>query len=203
MPLAFALFGFVLVVDFAWIFFSGSTAPTEFGLVDEPAHIATCLLLMLALAVVARFRPALAFAAAALVASVAIDLDHLPQYLGWDVLSGDGPRPYPHCLLTVALIVALASFAPARLQPILLGAAFGVAAHLFRDLATGPGVALFWPLSDAVVELPYAAFAAGLALAVALTAAPFLLARADAPPAALPFRRMRAGGSYPARGARG
>jgi inner membrane protein len=165
--LALLLSGFIIAVDVAWIVFSGSTAPTEFGLVDEPAHLATCLLLLLALVALAPSRPALAFAAAALVASVAIDLDHLPQYLGWDVLKDDGPRPYPHCLLTVALIVALASIAPGRLQAILLGAAFGVATHLFRDLATGPGVALFWPLSNAVIELPYAVFAAGLALAVA------------------------------------
>ena len=203
MRLALLLFGFILAVDVAWIVLSGSTAPTEFGLVDGPAHLATCLLILLGLAARVRPGPALAFATAALVASVAIDLDHLPGYLGWEVLDGAGPRPYPHCLLTVALIVALASIAPGRLQAILLGAAFGVATHLFRDLATGPGVSLFWPLSDAVIELPYAAFAGGLALAVALAMAPSSSGRADAPPQALPLRRMRAGGSYPARGARG
>jgi inner membrane protein len=173
---AFVLFGFILAVDVAWIAFSGSTAPTEFGLIDEPAHLATCLLFALALAAVARLRPWPVFIAAALVASVAIDLDHLPQYLGWDALKGGGPRPYPHCLLTVGLLVVLASIARGRVKAALLGAAFGVATHLFRDLATGPGVALFWPLSDAVVDLPYAAFAAGMAVAVTIAVAPSRLA---------------------------
>jgi len=50
----------------------------------------------------------------------------------------------------------------------MLGLAFGISAHLLRDLATGPGVPLFWPLSGAAVELPYVAFVAAL-LAAALS----------------------------------
>jgi len=53
------------------------------------------------------------------------------------------------------------------------------------------------------VDVAWIALAAGLAVALVLAAAPRLVRRGDAPPEALPFRCMRAGGSYPARGARG
>jgi inner membrane protein len=79
------------------------------------------------------------------------------------------PRPASHALLTVGLLAAVGYLLPGERRPYALGAAFGVGAHLCRDVATGPGVALFWPLTSAVVKAPYVVFAVGLAMAVALT----------------------------------
>ena len=37
----------------------------------------------------------------------------------------------------------------------LAGAAVGVCLHFVRDLATGPGIELWWPVDGAEVLLPY------------------------------------------------
>ncbi len=163
-----ALVVFVFVLDLAWSLVANSTAPIEFGAVDEPAHLATCVLFLLAALTLVRFRrPYLSFAAAALVASLAIDLDHIPGMLGWHGLSGDLPRPYTHSLVTPVALIGVGEIARGRIRPIAFGAAFGVCAHLVRDLCTGPGLAILWPLSSTTVKLPYLVFAAGLVLATA------------------------------------
>jgi hypothetical protein len=65
----------------------GSVA--SLGLLHELAHLPTMLFVLWAVG--ARLdRP---FAKAALVMSVAIDVDHIPQYLGWDGLTKGTPRP--------------------------------------------------------------------------------------------------------------
>jgi inner membrane protein len=123
-----------------------------------------------------------------LVASVALDLDHVPQYLGWNGLTEGAARPYTHSLVTpvVLLLAALAVNRYAR--QVALGAAFGVSAHLFRDLATASGVALFWPASSAGVRIPYLLYAAGL-LCLAGAVAAVSVARAQrSSPAKEPIR---------------
>jgi inner membrane protein len=168
--LAIALVGIVLALDLLWVVISGSTSSVAYVIVDWPAHLATCLLLLMGLTAVSRSpRPAI-FAAGALVATIAIDVDHIPNYLGWHGLTTGEPRPYPHSLLIVGALVLIAGLSHGRLREVTFGAAFGVGAHLLRDLATGPGVALFWPLSSAAVTVPYVVFAAGLAIAAALVA---------------------------------
>jgi membrane-bound metal-dependent hydrolase YbcI (DUF457 family) len=154
-----AVFG----LDLLWALLEGSTGALAFGLVDEPAHLATCAILVLALAALGGRRLPLAFVAAALLASVAIDLDHLPGYLGWDGLIGQAPRPLTHSLLPVLVLLGCGFLAPRRYKPAMFGIAFGISAHLLRDVATGPGVPLLWPLPD-VVAAPYGAFAVLLAL---------------------------------------
>jgi len=141
------------------------------GVLDWPAHLATTLLVVLALP---RRLPEDVLLGAA-VGSVAIDLDHLPLLLGSDLLTGDLERPYSHALWTLALLGAVA-LALRRLRPraaaarLALGASLGLASHLARDLATGPGVHLLWPASDALVRVPWPAY--GLLLgAVAVLAA--------------------------------
>ena len=64
------------------------------GLVDEPAHLATGALGLLALAcfIDAPRR----FYVAGLIASVAIDLDHIAQYLG--LMGHQEGRPFTHSL---------------------------------------------------------------------------------------------------------
>ena len=158
----------VLGLDLAWIAFSSSTAPTEFGLVDEPAHLATALLLLVAVSATTGWRPGPAFVIAAVVAAMAIDLDHVPHHFGWDGLTAGTPRPYTHSLITAVLLLVAGELMEGRRRKIAFGAAFGVSAHLFRDLATGPGVALLWPASRTAVQMPYVAFAVGLLLATAL-----------------------------------
>lgn len=171
--LAVALIVFVFVIDLAWSLVVGSTTPTEFGAVDEPAHLATCVLFLLAALTLVRLRRScLSFVAAALVASVAIDLDHIPGILGWQGLSGDLPRPYTHSLVTPVALIGVGEIARGRIRPMAFGAAFGVSAHLVRDLCTGPGLAVLWPLSSTTVRLPYLVFAAGLVLTTAAIVAP-------------------------------
>jgi inner membrane protein len=133
------------------------------ALLDEPAHLVTAGLVLLALL---PWR-ARAIARWALAASVLIDLDHVPLYL-WGALTVDGHgRPVTHSLATV-LALALAGLAgPRRLRTALLGLSLGVGLHLFRDVATGPGVRLWWPVETDSVLLPYAAY---VVASVAVTA---------------------------------
>lgn len=153
-------------LDLIWALFEGSTGSLAFGLVDEPAHLATCALALLVLATLTGSWPPGRFLAAALIASVAIDLDHLPGYLGTQLLTGSMPRPLTHGALLVAVLLLLGLATSRRpLRQVLLGAAFGVSAHLLRDLATGPGVSALWPLTESPVQIPYAAYAAALAIA--------------------------------------
>ncbi len=79
---------------------AGSRSTPEIGALDEPAHLATGMLVVALLLALMRFRPTVAFVAAALVASTAIDVDHIPQYLGWNGLTEGAPRPFTHSLLT-------------------------------------------------------------------------------------------------------
>jgi inner membrane protein len=131
---------------------------------DETAHFLTALLLLQMLPTRLRERIAIP----ALVASVAIDLDHVPQYLGYHFLTVGTPRPYTHSLLTplVLLVVALAV---RRHRVLFLGLALGVLLHFFRDLAegNGSGVSLIWPLSDHAFSYPHSTYLALMACVVA------------------------------------
>ncbi|MCW2608359.1 MAG: rane-bound metal-dependent hydrolase [Frankiales bacterium] len=121
------------------------------GLLDEPAHLATAGLVLLAAGVVD------SRALLVLAGSVGIDADHVPLYLGVPHVEAAGGRPLTHSLLTLAVLLLLGLRWPA-----LRWLAAGVALHLLRDVATGPGLPLLWP-ADVVVLLPYALYAAVLA----------------------------------------
>jgi len=171
--LAAALVGAVVGLDLLWSLLEGSTGALAYGFVDEPAHLATCAVALLAVAALSGSRPPSRFVVAALIASIAIDLDHIPGYFGSHVLSGPMPRPGTHGLLLVAALLAAGAATKRRdVRLVSLGLAFGVSAHLLRDLATGPGVPLAWPVSSGVASIPYAAFASALLLAVVLVAIP-------------------------------
>jgi inner membrane protein len=124
---------------------------------DELAHAATAVIVVLLL------RPKRIFAAALIAGGVAIDLDHVAHFAGWDVPNGSAARPY-HSLTVVALLLAVAASAP-RARAIAVGGAAGVAVHLWRDLATGPGVPLVWPVTDGSVRLPYSVYACSIGAA--------------------------------------
>jgi inner membrane protein len=112
------------------------------GPLDETAHLLTTLLVFWAIG-----RRADRYLVPALVASVVIDVDHLPGRLGSDWLTAGTPRPYTHSLLTV-LIVLLAAGLWRRRRDLLLGVAIGLTIHFWRDLADpGSGVSILWPAS--------------------------------------------------------
>jgi hypothetical protein len=139
------------------------------GLLDEVAHVATALLAAAALVP----RASRDFVAGLVVGAVLIDVDHVPVHFGWHGLEPGTSRPYPHSLLTLALLVVVALVARGRARTVLAGASLGLAAHFFRDLAepgqNGAGVMLLWPASDHAFTFPYAVEAA-VVLLLALVA---------------------------------
>lgn len=153
--LALGLAGLVAGLDLLWSLSVGSNGSLAYGLVDEPAHLATCAVMLLALAALRGRPPSGRFVTAALLASMAIDVDHIPGYLGSHALAGSLPRPYTHSVLLVVLSLAVGLVWRSRdVRQVSLGIAFGISTHLLRDLATGPGVPLLWPASSEVIRLP-------------------------------------------------
>ena len=134
------------------------------ALMDEPCHLATAMIVLGALARWRGCPPSSRFVWAMLSASVLIDLDHLPLELGSSVLTAGTPRPYTHALWVLVLLTVAAAAARWRHEVsgsaragiaavIAAGAAWGVAAHFLRDVATAP-IALWWPVSSAGVQVP-------------------------------------------------
>lgn len=132
------------------------------GLLDEPAHLLTTWLIGTA---VLGSRPAWPrLLPWALAGSVVIDVDHLPVYLWSAPIALPGSRPLTHSLATVAVLLVVAA-AARRVRTAALGLSVGVALHLVRDGATGPGIPLLWPIDPSDVLVPYAIYLAVLALA--------------------------------------
>jgi hypothetical protein len=149
------------------------------GPFDETAHFLTGALVLAALPRV-RSR---SFAVGLLVASVAIDLDHLPGLLGYQLITRTTQRPYPHSLLTLALVGLLACAWPAH-RRLLVGAAVGLTAHFLRDLSeSSSGVPLLWPWSSHAYSLPHWTYQGAMAGVIAVA-----LARAWRRPAAIVAR---------------
>lgn len=137
------------------------------GLLDETAHLLTALLVLWAIGRSACER----FMTPTLIASVAIDIDHVPARLGLQWLTAGTPRPYTHSLLTIALLLAAAVLWRRR-RWVTLGLALGVSLHFFRDLAeSGTGVSLLWPWSDHAFTLPHGGYLATMAAVVLIDAA--------------------------------
>ncbi len=85
----------------------GSTFPG--GPLDESAHLLTVLLVSFALGPSPRARAVRArLLLPALVAAVAIDLDHVPALAGSQWLTAGTPRPYTHSLVLVAALLVAA-----------------------------------------------------------------------------------------------
>jgi hypothetical protein len=143
------------------------------GVLDEPAHTATSVVLVEALEAV-RGRPLpTAFKLGCLIGGNLIDADHVPHAVfGSTVLTAGTPRPYPHSVLTVTTLVALAR--ATRRSPtcsgLLAGAAVGVSGHFLRDLGTGR-VPLAWPLTRRGYAYRYRVYFAVLTAAAAGAAA--------------------------------
>ena len=150
------LLGLVAVLFFvadAWA--QTATSVWLEGPLDETAHLLTALLVIWAAGGLLD-----RIAVPLLVASVAIDLDHLPGDFGARWLTAGDPRPYPHALLTVVLTLLLA-WRVRRWRTLLLGAAVGLIVHFWRDLAEpGTGVGLLWPVSTTSFSLPHSSYLA-------------------------------------------
>jgi inner membrane protein len=116
------------------------------GLLDEPAHLLTAWLVLAAAGTRGRLWPW------ALAGAVVIDLDHIPLYL-WGALDSGAGRPVTHSMATVVVLLAVAAVPPAR--GVATGLALGVTLHFLRDVVTGPGLPLWWPLHRDRVLLPY------------------------------------------------
>jgi inner membrane protein len=144
------------------------------GPIDEVAHLATAALglLVVACLVDAPRR----FYVAALIASVAIDLDHIPLYLG--LLGDNGQRPVTHSLTTVA-VFAVAAAASRRHRAVLAGVVTGLLLHFARDMAEGPpGVRILWPLQGQAWTLSYGWF---LGMIILFTATRLILVTLGVP----------------------
>jgi hypothetical protein len=116
------------------------------GLLDEVCHLATGALGLLVLACFIDVPHR--FYVAGLIASVAIDLDHIPVYLG--LLGNQFQRPVTHSLATV-LVFAGAAVVSRRHRAMLAGVVIGLVIHFARDIAEGPpGVRMLWPVQDTV-----------------------------------------------------
>ena len=124
------------------------------GPLDELAHLLTTLLVLGAIGGLRCAR----FTVAALVASVAIDLDHVPALLGSRWLTAGTPRPYTHSLLTLAVVLA-ATVVIARQRVLVAGALVGLTSHFWRDLGEpGSGVSILWPFSYRPESVPHVVY---------------------------------------------
>jgi inner membrane protein len=151
-----------------------TTSYLLFAVGDELAHVLTTGLGLLALAAAARGALPNSFAAGALVAGNLIDADHLPLMLGNDILTEGTPRPYSHSLTFVLALVVLGRLSQGWVAAALMGAAYGLAGHLLRDLGTG-SVALLWPVTHHGFDIPYLAYA--IVLTIGACAATLLRSR--------------------------
>jgi inner membrane protein len=130
--------------------------------IDWPAHVTTAALVLGALP--RELAPETA--AWALAGSVAIDIDHVPLYVGLpQVAVGEEGRPFTHSLVTTAALFAGSRFARGRRRTALTGLAAGTLLHFVRDIGTGPGLPLLWPFSRRTFRVPYPAYLAPVAVA--------------------------------------
>jgi inner membrane protein len=147
-------------------------------MVDEPCHLATALVVLGAITRVRGTPPKPNFGWTMLACSVLIDLDHLPEEFGSSILTADTPRPYTHALWVVLVLIAGTVVArrgshrtmtpgAASTALILGGAAWGVSAHLLRDVATAP-ISLWWPVTKAAVQIPYWCYVLALLVIIAI-----------------------------------
>lgn len=137
-----------------WLYRLAGDSVVPGGLLDEIAHLFTTLVVLWALGP----RICDRFLVPALLASVAIDLDHVPAQLGHDFLTQGTPRPYTHSLLSIAVVLAVAALWRSR-RDVMLGIAIGLAIHFWRDMAEATtGVALLWPFSDHSFTLSHGSY---------------------------------------------
>jgi inner membrane protein len=127
-----------------------SLAVPVWGLLDECAHLLTAGLFLAAAG-----RPLSRFAAWTMLGACVIDVDHVPLYLGHMAITVEGGRPVTHSLLTVVVLMCSAAVVRGRPRSALAGLGTGVLLHFVRDVATGPGLPLLWPVLPDNVRIAY------------------------------------------------
>jgi hypothetical protein len=148
------------------------------GMLDWPAHLATALVILGAMIRVLKALPDQRFGWTMLACSMLIDIDHLPAEFGSNGLTNGTPRPYTHALWIVVVLalawvtarffmVRYGQSRPATVELILSGAAWGIAAHFVRDIATAP-MSFWWPVTNVAVEVPYWWYVVALAVIIAI-----------------------------------
>lgn len=153
----------VLAVDL--VISSNSWSIPVLGGLDEVGHLFTAAIILLALPLPAGRR----LAPWALLGAVTIDADHVPLYTFAKEFSVGG-RPPTHSFVTALALLSAGSALPAVRIPC-VGLALGVCLHFVRDVSTGPGLPLFWPVADVSVRWPFTAYLVILGVAtVAATA---------------------------------
>lgn len=154
----------VLILGIDHWMLGGPHALLPTGIADETAHLSTMVIFLLAFPTLRNT----GFIAGCLAGSVAIDLDHIPLFLGSNLLTGQTNRPFTHGLVTIIIVLAISVAARGTWRYVGIGIAVGIAAHFLRDMATSTaGVPLLWPISTTGFMLPYPVYAAALASAVA------------------------------------
>ena len=129
------------------------------GALDEIAHVATTSLVLLAVRDVIWLRERSADVRVALASTVLIDLDHLRPPSGSSSVFRGG-RSSTHSITTVGAALLGAGVAPtATWKRRLTSAAAGLALHIGRDVATGRGLMLWWPVSKEPVKVHYGYYA--------------------------------------------
>ncbi|MFN8660534.1 MAG: metal-dependent hydrolase [Thermomicrobiales bacterium] len=147
----------ILSID-RWLF-TGTHTLVATGIADETAHLSTMVIFLLAFPV---FRNA-GFVVGCLAGSVLIDLDHVPLYLGSNLMTEETNRPFTHGFLTVGIVLVMSLVAREPWRSIGFGLIAGLAAHFLRDMATSTaGVPLLWPLEATGFLLPYPLYATAL-----------------------------------------
>jgi inner membrane protein len=149
------------------------------GALDEVAHLATTSMVLLATRDPSWLRERRADVRAALASTVLIDMDHIRPPTGSSSVFRGG-RPFTHSLATVVTALAGSGVAPTnRWKQRLAATATGLALHFGRDVATGRGMMLWWPVSSEAVKVHYCYYAVAC-VAAAVSAA---VRMAQVPPA--------------------
>ena len=141
--------GLIDLVLNTWVF-----GVLAFGLLDWIGHLSTAGILLLAVAGSDYLGRHHRFTTGAILGSVLIDVDHILLYTHVPHIAVTGGRPFTHTLGTVAVLAAV-WMVSGRRWSLLGGLTVGVLLHFVRDVATGSGLALWWPFSDAGVEVGY------------------------------------------------
>ena len=156
--------GSVIVIAVLDVFLRGTQELAIHGLADEIAHALTgyllvCLLMILGVP--------LSFPAA-LLGSIIIDLDHIPEVLGWLPSPDETTRFVTHSMATVVVVAAI-GFLDRKRRLAWFSLAVGIVVHLVRDMATGT-VRFWWPISTDVYQVDYYIYAFVLGIAGATIA---------------------------------
>jgi inner membrane protein len=144
------------------------TKRAAIGALDEVAHLATAAIVVFAVRELPWLRERKAHVCMVLASTVLIDLDHVRPPSG-SASTLRGGRSRAHSMTTVLAALLGSTVAGARRRGHAMAAAIGLAIHLGRDVATGHGLMLWWPLSKHDVKVHYGYYA--VACSAAMTSA--------------------------------